>query len=115
MMSGTAELVRDLREKGIGLNLHGENLEVSIFKEDVEPEVFELIRANKVDLIEYIRSLNLDFKLEVIPVTEIRESYPVSDAQRRLWILSPPVARSQQAFRLLWLAHLRLKSTKTSA
>lgn len=87
-MSGAAELVRDLRQKGIGLDVHGDNLEVSVFTENVEPEVFDLIRANKLDLIAYIQSLNLDFVHKQIPIVELSESYPVSDAQRRLWILS---------------------------
>ncbi|MGB3467265.1 MAG: amino acid adenylation domain-containing protein, partial [Cyclobacteriaceae bacterium] len=87
-MIEVAKLLRDLKKKGVGLNVSGEDLEVTLFNDNIEEDVFNLIREKKPDIIRYIKSLNVGFQNKQIPNVSLSESYPISDAQRRLWVLS---------------------------
>jgi amino acid adenylation domain-containing protein len=87
-MKHTVNLVKEIREKGIGLILSDENIEVT-YEEGIEIDksTLTLIKDNKEEIVTYLKSFSSEDSYEEIPVIKKSESYPISDAQRRLWIL----------------------------
>ncbi|GAA0710917.1 hypothetical protein GCM10009430_00020 [Aquimarina litoralis] len=79
--------IKDLRENGIGVKLSGDDLELIILKEDIAPDTIELVKKNKEKIKEYLVSISKK-KFVQIPKAPISESYPMSNAQNRLWIQS---------------------------
>ena len=87
-MENIAYLIKDLRERGVGLELSGEDLEISQLGERISSETISLIRDNKAELVKYLSSFSLHDGYSEIPIAPTSMSYPISDAQRRLWVLS---------------------------
>jgi putative pyridoxal-dependent aspartate 1-decarboxylase len=89
-MKKTAYLIKTLREKGIGVNIQGENLEVSILNKDneIDDDTLSILKENKNQIKEYLQSLSQHEVLEVIPVIQEDSSYDISNAQRRIWFSS---------------------------
>ncbi len=87
-MENIAYLIKDLRERGIGVALSGDDLEISQLREDIDAETITLIRDNKDRIVTYLRSFSLQDSYTEIPKASASLSYPISDAQRRLWVLS---------------------------
>lgn len=87
-MENIAYLVKDLRARGIGVALLGDDLEISQLKGEIDTETITLIRENKDNLIHYLRSFQSYDTYTEIPRIPTLASYPISDAQRRLWVLS---------------------------
>ncbi|MFK7786613.1 MAG: condensation domain-containing protein, partial [Crocinitomicaceae bacterium] len=85
-MSEIANLIRELKEHGVGLKVIGDNLEVSLFKDDVDEAIFDQLRAKKPEIIAYINSLEVNFSYAPIPTAESADSYPISAAQNRIWM-----------------------------
>ena len=78
-------IIYKLNKKGICFSLNGDKLKVSA---DVKPseEDMLIIKENKKFIIDYVRQRSVVMK--AIPKIEDEEYYPLSSAQRRLWILS---------------------------
>jgi amino acid adenylation domain-containing protein len=87
-MDKIAKLIKELKHKGIGLSIIENDLEVSLFRSDIDEKILDIIKENKTAIKEYIKSLNTDFIDAQIPKISDLEFYPISDAQRRLWVLS---------------------------
>ncbi|WP_025742940.1 non-ribosomal peptide synthetase [Aquimarina pacifica] len=88
-MDGIQVLIKDLRVKGILLNYSNGNLEIQqVDNIDITESDIAVIRANKEDIIRYLKSLMSRTKLESISKVKKADTYPVSSSQRRLWILS---------------------------
>ena len=49
-MKDIALLIEKFREKGIGLKLSGENLEVSVLKEQANEEILQELREKKEEI-----------------------------------------------------------------
>ena len=82
------DLINELEENNIGISLVDEELELSFDNQDVNSDLIQKVRENKQQLIEYIsKYTNKNNENEIACVPE-EESYPVSNAQKRLWILS---------------------------
>ncbi|WP_202703498.1 aminotransferase class V-fold PLP-dependent enzyme [Flavobacterium sp. UGB4466] len=87
-MENIAYLIKDLRSRGIGVTLSGDDLEISQLKEEIDTDTINLIRNNKERLVNYLRSFSSQDSFSEIPNAPSLSSYPISDAQRRLWVLS---------------------------
>ncbi|MFK7786612.1 MAG: amino acid adenylation domain-containing protein [Crocinitomicaceae bacterium] len=85
-MSEIANLIKELKEHGIGLKVIGDNLEVSLFKDDVDEAIFDQLRAKKPEIIAYINSLEVKFKHEPIKRSPRKDVYSLSNAQLRIWV-----------------------------
>lgn len=83
-MMEISNLVRKLKEAGIGVSLQGEDLEVSIYNDDVDMALIEELRASKAG----VRQFFLNNKQEEFLTIHPQEDTPISYAQRRLLILS---------------------------
>ncbi|KLT71301.1 non-ribosomal peptide synthetase [Flavobacterium sp. ABG] len=89
----TIFLIKELREKGVAVKLVGNQLEVSLLKETVEDEVVEIVRNNKEQIISYLQSISIN-KFKEIPKAKEALSYPVSNAQFRIWFESQSTTAS---------------------
>ena len=87
-MENIAYLIKELRERGVGVSLSGNDLEISQLKGEIDEETIALIRDNKANLVTYLRSFSFDEAYSDIPNVPTALSYPISDSQRRLWVLS---------------------------
>ena len=57
-MKDIALLIEKFREKGIGLKLSGENLEVSVLKEQANEEILQELREKKEEIKDYLKTLS---------------------------------------------------------
>lgn len=89
----TIFLIKELREKGVVVKLVENQLEVALLKENVEDEVVEIVRNNKEQIISYLQSISIN-KFKEIPKAKEALSYPVSNAQFRIWFESQSTAAS---------------------
>ena len=64
-MENIAYLIKELRERGIGVSLSGNDLEISQLKGEIDQETIALIRDNKADLVTYLCSFS--FKPDFLP------------------------------------------------
>ncbi|XLS30267.1 amino acid adenylation domain-containing protein [Flavobacteriaceae bacterium M23B6Z8] len=86
------ELLQKLKEQGIILEESNSKLKVHLLKEDVDVSILEEIKEFKEDLLSFMRSNRMQY--EAIPQVAVQESYPISDAQKRLWLSSQIEAES---------------------
>ena len=83
------DLVDELSNHDIVIGLKGDQLELSFKGDALDPEIIEKIRAHKTELISYLRKyVKNSHAFQEIRRLNPAASYPVSDAQRRLWVLS---------------------------
>ena len=82
-------LLNNLEKEGIAISLNGENLDVSIYKEDIDEKFIDLIRENKQSILDFLKEREQRTGFTQIPSVEVTEDngYPVSYAQKRLWFL----------------------------
>ncbi|WP_271730167.1 condensation domain-containing protein, partial [Aquimarina algiphila] len=79
-------LLNTLRKLGSNLQLEGENISVEMANgDDLSRELRSEIIKYKDDLILFLKRKKEFYE---IPKISIQASYPISDAQRRLWVLS---------------------------
>ncbi|MBS7256345.1 non-ribosomal peptide synthetase [Flavobacterium branchiicola] len=81
-------LLKRLRENDIYLKVNDkEELEITVKQGKIPSELVEEIRAHKKDILEYLKSSEDDTanKIEKAPESD---SYPLSSAQKSLWIVS---------------------------
>ncbi|WP_459209774.1 amino acid adenylation domain-containing protein [Aquimarina rhabdastrellae] len=83
-----AFLVKELKEKGIGLNLLGDEIELLFLKDDIDENTIELVKQNKERIKDYLVKISKNKNFEKIPKAFPSNSYPISNAQKRLWIAS---------------------------
>ncbi|WP_166924917.1 non-ribosomal peptide synthetase [Flavobacterium poyangense] len=81
-------LLKKLNSLNIKLSLYGEKLDINAPKGVMTSELLEEIKLNKQNIIDFIkRSQNVSSSHISIPVLEQQETYTISSAQRRLWLL----------------------------
>ncbi|WP_298427802.1 non-ribosomal peptide synthetase [uncultured Kordia sp.] len=85
-MEKAKQLISKLEKQKIDLKLNGENLEIVSYQSKVPVELIHEIKALKQDLIQYLKTLDIESKTIEIPVCEEAENYALSSAQYRLWI-----------------------------
>lgn len=82
------QLILLLLQNGIYLSKEGDKLNVEYNGDEIPDELLNQIRANKVELLKYL-SLEKDNSVyqDIVPVKDA-ESFSLSSAQLRLWVLS---------------------------
>lgn len=90
-MSNVITILSALKEKGIILSLDDskQNLKLKGNLANLSPEEKEQLRNNKDEIIRFfLDNDNRQSKLEKIAPAPLSKDYPLSDEQRRLWIIS---------------------------
>src|SRR5690606_27158857 len=80
-------LLSKLRKKNIQLKLVDGELSVKYHKGKIEQDLLNEILSNKAGLVEYLTTFNRHDHIALSKVEE-QADYPLSSAQRRLWVLS---------------------------
>ena len=88
-MKNIAHLIKNLRDRGINIKLINDDLEISLSEENDWDEEFLLeLKANKNNIKTYLEKTGNVEKYIQIPLAKKATEYPLSFAQRRLWVLS---------------------------
>jgi len=82
------ELISALRKIQVSLNLENDNLRLTGNTKNIDKELLELLRERKEELIQFLKESQHNLELETISKAEEKDFYSVSNAQRRLWLLS---------------------------
>lgn len=82
------DLFVELHEQQIKLFLQGDDIKITSYKNKISPDQIAMIKSNKDEIIKRLKSLNNGGIMSPIPVVDESESYPLSNAQQRVWILS---------------------------
>jgi amino acid adenylation domain-containing protein len=87
-MKSTISLLAQLKEKNIAISLDdsSENLRIRGTLKNLTAADKQLISENKQELISFLKDQQIN--VASIQSAPLQKSYPISDAQRRLWILS---------------------------
>lgn len=80
-------LISKLNELNISLKLEGEQLKVSASKESLTEDIIKEIQQHKQEMIIFLKSIGNDSSYESIKAQEYKEYYPLSSAQKRLYVL----------------------------
>ncbi|MBC7865267.1 MAG: amino acid adenylation domain-containing protein [Bacteroidia bacterium] len=88
-MNNVRQLIDELRLNKCSIKLNGSDSINLLFEDNVQlpDDLIEKIRKNKAAIIEYLKS-SLQTAEQAIQKVPLQKSYPISDAQRRLWVLS---------------------------
>ncbi len=81
-------LIKELEHHQVGLTIDGENLQLNFYKDEVPDGILDQIKENKSELIDYLKKYSEVKKYQEIPKLSQNDCYDISDAQRRLWVLS---------------------------
>ena len=81
-------LISELRDNNIVVALDGTDLQLSFEDNEIKADVLDRIRENKQELVSYLQKYSSETQYEAIPALPAASHYPISDAQRRLWVLS---------------------------
>ncbi|MGB8193075.1 MAG: amino acid adenylation domain-containing protein, partial [Chitinophagaceae bacterium] len=76
----------DLRQKNISIKLNGDDLKVSGLKKDTSPDIIDQLKRNKAELLSFLRRSE-ETTWTGIPIAPAMEVYPISNAQRQLWLM----------------------------
>ncbi|WP_160715183.1 non-ribosomal peptide synthetase [Chitinophaga solisilvae] len=79
-------LINRLKENNIDVSLSGSDLEIGFDGDYIPEQLLIALKENKAAIVGFLQSLSAGVEME-IPVAPAADSYPLSSAQRRLWIL----------------------------
>ncbi|WP_299315825.1 condensation domain-containing protein, partial [uncultured Aquimarina sp.] len=106
-MENIVSLVRELKEKGIGLGLSGDDLEIFLYDDDsVDDQIVEVIKKYKSEIKDYLKSFSSNENYRKIEIAPSTVSYPLSHTQKRLW-LSSQIKESSIAYNMPCTIELR--------
>ncbi|MFA0960204.1 amino acid adenylation domain-containing protein [Roseivirga sp. BDSF3-8] len=81
-------LIEELKRNKIDVSLDGDNLKLHFDGDNIDPALLEKLKENKENLIAFFKKFSPQAnKINIQPV-EKADSYPLSNAQRRLWLAS---------------------------
>ncbi|AXG70215.1 tyrocidine synthase 3 [Kordia sp. SMS9] len=86
-MDGIFDILLKAREGGIIVELSGEDLELSLLREDYDDSIIPTIKENKAKIIEYLKNYNSKKRIKISKASASK-FYPLSFSQQRLWILA---------------------------
>ncbi|WP_103071077.1 non-ribosomal peptide synthetase [Aquimarina sediminis] len=84
----TASLIKGLRENGVVVKLVDNQLEVILLKEKTDENLLEELKKHKQEVIDYLSLISNKDRYKEIPKVKKSDSYPVSNAQLRIWLES---------------------------
>jgi len=87
-MEHIKQLLLRLKNSGIDINLHGDDLEVNFDMDELPEHFYKEIKDNKVEIISFLSNLQGDSENIIdIPVISLQQNYEMSFPQKRLWFL----------------------------
>lgn len=87
-MENIKEFLKELKDKGIDVQLAGDNLELYYDSDELASAYMDELKENKSSIVKFLKELNTRvIEYENIPQVELQQSYELSSSQRRLWIL----------------------------
>ncbi|WP_298511902.1 amino acid adenylation domain-containing protein [uncultured Kordia sp.] len=81
------DFLKKLKQQHISLAVEGDELLVSYQTDEIDAVTVQAIRDNKQELITFLKKYAIGKDNTAIPKIQKQESYPISDAQRRIWVL----------------------------
>jgi amino acid adenylation domain-containing protein/non-ribosomal peptide synthase protein (TIGR01720 family) len=81
-------LLKVLKENNISVSLDKNDLKVKFNGKNLPVQIMQQLKDNKAALVTYLTGLNAGEHQQAITPAAISAHYPLSSAQRRLWILS---------------------------
>ncbi|MFK7784944.1 MAG: amino acid adenylation domain-containing protein [Crocinitomicaceae bacterium] len=86
------DLLKRIDDAGILLDVVDEQLKLFAEKEEIDADLLNEIRTRKIEIRDYLVQNNIvsiyETEYKAIPKAPESRSYPLSDAQRRLWVLN---------------------------
>lgn len=82
------EIITSLRKINVKLVLDGSNLKLVGNTGEIPVELLNLIKEKKEEISQFLINSQENLVLDEIPKTSEKDFYPLSNAQRRLWLLS---------------------------
>jgi tyrocidine synthetase III len=76
----------ELRQRNISIRLNGDDLKVSGLKKDTSADIIDQLKRNKAELLSFLRRSEQS-AWTGIPAAPVMETYPISHAQRQLWLI----------------------------
>src|SRR3954471_6193966 len=87
-MKDTIEYVRKLREdEGIVISVKNNELDVKAPRGRMTGAILAELKRRKPELLRYLADISVE-QNSIKPIENATGNYPISDAQRRLWIVS---------------------------
>lgn len=82
------QLINKLKEANIDVLVKGNDLELHFDQAEISQELLQELKENKQELIQFLKKYSTTSESNEIKTVEKAENYDLSDAQKRLWILS---------------------------
>ncbi|TGE21481.1 amino acid adenylation domain-containing protein [Hymenobacter aquaticus] len=82
------DIINELKASKIFPKLEGEQLKLIGETSNLRKELIDVIKARKGKIVDFLREATKQAVYQPIPVVEQQASYPLSNAQQRLWVLS---------------------------
>lgn len=87
MNDNIVEYVKKIRAEGIIVSAKNNELDVKAPKGKMTSEIMEELTKRKPEILNYLTGISID-KSIIISVKNLTGNYPISNAQKRLWMLS---------------------------
>ena len=100
-MKTVEEFLSEIGMLDIKLWVEGDRLKFNAPKGAMTPELVDQLRARKAELIAFLKDASHKTSIYSIEKTPDAEHYPVSNAQRRLWLLSQ-MGSGNEAYNMPW-------------
>ncbi len=81
------DLLSKLEKNNIHISLVNDELKVKFNDKQLNETILNELKDNKESIVAYLKSLGRSNRIRIEP-SPLKESYPLSSSQRRLWILS---------------------------
>jgi len=82
------QLINKLKEANIDVLVKGNDLELHFDQAEISQELLLELKENKQELIEFLKKYSANAETNDIEAVAQAENYELSDAQKRLWIVS---------------------------
>ena len=82
------QLFIELNNYGISMSLDKEDLVINFEGDEISESLINKIKENKKEIVSYLKKYNSEDNFEEIQAVEEQKNYPISFAQKRLWISS---------------------------
>ncbi len=81
------EYIKRLGKNGIQISVVNNDLDVKAPKGIMTPEIIQDLKHYKTEIVNYLTGIRIE-KNNITPIKNLIGNYPISNAQRRLWVLS---------------------------
>ena len=82
------EIISSLRENGVVPKVENGTLKLAGKTKEIPHELLLTVKANKEEMISFLEGNKAGNAADIIKKRDLQDHYPLSNAQRRLWILS---------------------------